>query len=79
MKKVICIDDSPSRKHGHQNGLKFNNIYTVTDESKCPINGVLHYQLAEMDPLTYYGAFRFVFTSEIDETELAEQRELQTV
>lgn len=76
--KVICVDSTTPNKFGYapeflKDGKVYNKINEIVSKT-----GVVHYHLAEDSDIAY-ESFRFIEISEISETELAEQRELQTV
>lgn len=74
--KVMCIDD---RGHLNEDVIKaeIGSIYTVIDHET--LDGELFYQLAEIPysligERAFYISTQFSPLSEIDETELVEQR-----
>lgn len=81
--KVMCIDDSVRPGAGQGGLLKYGEIYTVIDQYPCwhgLYKGDIVYSILELNPDNYqFLASRFAPLSNIDETELIEERQLQTV
>jgi hypothetical protein len=82
--KLICIKEAVKRYYTKTKEpipldgfLKIGNEYTAVDEVKR--DGVCFYELAECPPLNgirrIFGCHLFAFISDIDETELVNEKE----
>jgi hypothetical protein len=75
--KVLCVNnDFPPNGKGWSGGREcgIGSIYSVIDTFTFPDDGVAAYELAE-DPEYAYWVGNFAPISDIDETELVNQRE----